>query len=84
MKFKKILFLLVLTFTLIYVKGVNAASVSGYNTYYLQQTINGTLPDNYSSTVSGLAFPTSSYTQIAPYQNQSYTVIRAMDLQFLM
>lgn len=60
----------------------NAQTVSGYNTYYIQQTSNGTLPDNYSSTLSGLAFPTNTYTQLGAYQNQSYNVIRAMDLQF--
>lgn len=82
MKIKKLLFLLVITCGVIIGPNVFAASVSGYNTYYIQQTSNGTLPDNYSSTVSGLAFPTTTYTQIPAYQNQTYNVIRAMDLQF--
>lgn len=62
----------------------NAATVSGYNTYYFQTTTNSVVGNNYSSTTSGLSFPTTTYTQIPAYNSssQTYTVIRAMDLQF--
>lgn len=84
MKFKKILFIFIIILCFVICPKVYAVeNLSGAWTFYDKSTFHSVLPSGYDSTISGISYPSSTYTQIpaANLSEGTYHVGTALDIQ---